>query len=404
MTKPPPIDIEFNVTCPDPADLRTGDLVFPRGPKQVQAEQWETMLRKKLDVLASTLPVLDSASRSDLQGQQMKVGVTVRQAVGPLLTLVKPDLPVVEMVRPAVAVTPIRLKMLRDLEGAREGNKFDPFDPLHVLLVLFILKDQFEPMLEKWLGLDLWDFLRHPIARIIIGGLSDDRDAGIFVGHVGLVVREEPAKPGDPEKLMVYEGNVTDFSAYETRAKLYHDARDPAGATAEDGLMRGWAGYRHALGNSVWSARPKLLHDLDTKAQAGDAAAGSDAQRIRHAIRRHAKELLGIGYAFFDHPQSGDPGRLYCSEYVRLVLQRAGRELKVAFPFDDNVTWNWMVEHIEDPAFKAQVEAALDHDPFFGDPLRQFVDGKEFPIYTVQMAWRTASVHKVFMPKGAEYG
>jgi hypothetical protein len=403
MDKPKPLAVRYRVTCPDPADLRTGDLVFPRAPdKAAQRSLMWRMLLDEVDALEDAASVErsegDATVDKSLVGQRLRL--TVREAVGPLLKYVESGQPLMPLAASDLPLEASATLLVRQARTARNRTEFDVNNPAHLALLLKILRAEFKEEFRAWLDMTVDEFIRHPISRILIEALSGELESGLFVGHVGMVI-EEPAAPGGAAKLMVYEGNVTDFSAYETRAKLYVHPTDPPAEAGRHGRMHGWVGYRHAVGNMVWSARPKLLFDLDENVRnnPGDTASLQKAQAIRAELRRMAKKLTGIGYGFFDDEELGDQGRLYCSEYVRAVLLEVAKDTSLGFPITlaDNKTWNWMVEHIDDRRFQKAVLCALHAD---NHRLWKYVDGEPFFIYTVQMAWRTLDMHMTFTPPG----
>jgi hypothetical protein len=356
----PSIPITWGKTCPHPDSLQTGDLVFPRGPASDANALLEAITAMpQLSELTANMRV------AELLGEERLQLLRVRNVPAHTMPLepVQPD----------------------KLAEQGRGGVFDPTNPAHLFLLVRILNATFGDLTEQWLGMTVKQFLNHPISRILTGAINQDLGGGFFVGHVGLILREPSGASSGATQPWVIEGNITDFSHYRVSIHPYYDERETTGSLPS-GRMRGWVNYRTALGQQVWSGRPKaFINETPEVAQA------------REAIARHAKALLGRPYGFFDHPALGDTDRLYCSEFVLNVFRSVGTatlNLKV----DDHRWWRWLLENLPFGAFRQQLEKALKEDGLYDR-----VINKEFFLLTVHMLWRSEQLAAQLKPGGEEY-
>jgi hypothetical protein len=349
-----PIQVAPGSSCPHPDTLRTGDLLFARAPGDGRCPgpagergvaPWLAMLQLRPRSTHRSTPARPQRPHPDGWGG----------------SLLRGDARVAHRLRAPLV----------------KHGAADPQD-----LLLKVLHAEFGASLRSWFDLDVDRFVRHPVAQFLMDALRSELGAGLFVGHMAMVVRE----PGG--LLMVHESNITDFSAYETRAKRYIDPADPRPAAGNACRMHGWLGYRHAMGNMVWAARPAALARLD----AGDP---QGAEQVRDAIRLQAKRLSGIPYGCLDHPDPGNAQRLYCSEFVLVVLRAVADQLGIEFGVEDTGSWRWFVDHLRDAGLQQRLRAVLAHDGLW-----QRLQQRRFFLYTVQMAWCSAGVQPFFTPAG----
>lgn len=348
---PFPVPIAMGASCPHPDTLRTGDLLFARAPGDARAAP---PAERGVAPWLAALQLRPRAARHPAPPQARKRG----DGWGD--TLLRHESRAVHRLRPLT-----------------RSAAADP-----QALLLKILQSEFDASLRSWFGLDLDRFVRHPLAEFLMDALRSELGAGLFVGHVAMVVREPHGA------LMVHESNITDFSAYETRAKRYIDPDDPAPAPGNACRMHGWVGYRHAVGDKVWCARPALLSSLDETDPAR-------AAQVRDAIRLAAKRHAGVPYGCLDHPEPGNAQRLYCSEFVLVVLRDVAAQFGTDFELQDTWSWRWFLDHLPDASVQQRLRGALASGGLW-DRLEQ----RRFFLYTVQMLWRSAGMRVLFTPPG----
>ncbi len=389
--------IEFGTTCPAmDENLQTGDIVFPR--KAGSVSTWLEMhglgAAVQIDGV-NNMPVysgypLESLTANGTVLALAPAPMTVADLLGPQrVRLLKNKLPGYPQTAPKSDAW-----LTLEMRTARAKGVFDPNDPNHMLMLLKILDATFGDLTEQWLGMNVKTFVRHPVARLLIGAMNQTVGAGFFIGHCGMILREKAGKHHPEGKLFVIEGNITDFSSYAVSISPYYNPDDPAPDAANAGQMTGWVNYRHAMGSKVWKCRPKAL----------DQASPEQARRMREEILVQSKKLLGRPYGFFDHADLGDTDRLYCSEFVLVVLRAVADTLGLprgdngAFDIEDRRWWAWLVQNVRDPSFKTELWQTLQ-----AGGLWDRVQNKRFFLYTVQMLWCSAATTGHFKPDGEEY-
>lgn len=340
---------------PQPQDLKTGDLLFPRVPAPVAKpaddalDAWTGQpLRKLLGVNAVQM-LYDRRFRPDVSG-------------------------------------------LLEPQGLRpKGKKQDPEQAriklagreLLVLLILVRTSRVVRDLLGDWLDMSVGEFLRHPLRKILFGALAPGGESHLFVGHVAMVLRERDGAHADKGDVWVIEANTTDFSHYGVALHRYWAEREPTGRI-EPGAhgynrMRGWANRRLAQGDAIWHSRL--------------APACADDRRTlewRQSLVNQAKRYLGTPFGFFDDPEFGSASRLYCGEFIQKVF--ADVEPDQAWQVGQNRSWDWLLTHLDvlgPPEFVNDVMNALTAD------LRESVQGQPFFLLTLPMLYRSAQLRHI---------
>ncbi len=367
-------DVALGKTFPNPDDLQTGDLLFPR---KITALEGPSAATSSLMLLATSLT-----------GREREM--TVRQYLGPLLSLYAETVgggraseQTLFDARHQTEAAP--LKVHAGLVGAGGKGK--------LAFLLAILRLEFADILFDWFGLKVEDFLHHPLLVVLQGAFDNTVQDSFFIGHCAMVLRETDGAHSDAGDVYVIEANASSFDHYSVSMHPYLLPGDGAGG---GGRYRSWAGFRASRGDCCWHSRHVFFDQADAAA----------AQAARQALLAAAKLYLGRTYSFFDTPVFGDHGRLYCSE----LLYRAYEDVRAAATplqaLDDGGvrTWDWM--RANNPMRRAgdlgdtieKVYANLVSGPSVSIPDRPFF------IITVQMLWRQPVLGHLLLPYGVEYG
>ena len=388
----------FEVTCPCPSTLKTGDLLFPRPPKNARgntgARFAAELLAERIKAKSSAVEKTDSLRVTMIRwgektGQQDLIksllaedervashnegiaGATfVPRSASGLELIYGPNQP-----RGSV------WELMRQPNWAHLESGVDLEDPALFYSLKAILKSEFPDITVPWLDMQVDEFLNHPITKFLLSALTaaDVRDS-FFVGHVAMVICEPDGRP------FVIEANATDFSHYRVAIHPYFVegeattvADELAVHTAEK--MAGWVNRRCALGEHVWHARinKAIAEPHDWPAD---------------EIVRKAKELLGRPYGFFDYPTFGNTSRLYCAELIVAVFERAIPAIRLK----DTMKWGWMRDYLkasnQTKEYKLVVKIMLDH---------RFPDDRDFFVMPPAMLWNSASLAAIFKPGDEEY-
>lgn|GEM_PF-1897244 len=359
----------MTLSHPSPAQLQTGDLLFPRLPgKAYQGEglsaQWGApMLSGTSDMRLREYLGQDAIEMLQNEAQHYDVSALLAEpdTRSPLFAPLGPKHP--------------------DSASQRKRE----------MLLLVILWRAFPTLLKSWLDMTVTQFLQHPLRSLLVGALDRETGGGFFVGHVGMVLRERDGVHAPEGPLWVIEANTTDFSHYRVALHRYLVEGEPTAFETEDEhalpRLRGWANRRLALGQSIWHSRHATLHRADAHALA-----------LQQRLVDVAKSYLGRPYGFFDDPTFGDAGRMYCGEYVHRVFEdTGGAGLRV----DHNRRWAWLYDHLD----------ALGSQDF-GDHVRQAVqaDGlyarmqdRPFFLLTLHMLYRSEELVHLHQPDGMPY-
>lgn len=220
------------------------------------------------------------------------------------------------------------------------------------LLMEILIAAGFDKLVTSWFGATLptttwWAFMSDPLIQLLLDLLvsTDVRD-NVFVGHVGMVIREKNGKHADESdsKIYIIEGNINSYAHYRVAIHPYYiEAEEAAVRSYFDRHFnnptlkpytdfdlpalktKGWANRRRAFCEYVWHARPRIMeHD------------GWQDQLINAA-----KVMHGRPYGFFDNPVFGDDDRMYCAEYIYNIFKR-GMSTPVAGSLTDKMTWGHM--------------------------------------------------------------
>lgn len=349
---------------PLPKDLNTGDLLFPRVPN-------DGARSTALGVHGTLETLWNHVGRAWAERP-------LRELLGPDAVDMLED----ETVHPDVGgllATPTqpREQWLESL--AAEDRARMEFAGREMLL-LFILRTTLKKLVKDWLGMTVGEFWRHPLRRILLGALEPGGQAQFFIGHVAMVLRERDGAHADDGEVWVIEANITDFSHYGVAQHRYWVDGEPTGWTkpGDHGhdRMRGWANRRLAQGEAIWHSR--LIP--------ADADPARASQWRQHLVNR-AKRYLGTPYGFFDDPEFGHTGRLYCGEFVQRVF--TDTEADAAWHVDQNLWWAWLFKNLDalgPPDFVKEVDKALTLD------LRRKMQGEPFFLLTLPMLYRSAQL------------
>jgi hypothetical protein len=197
--------------------------------------------------------------------------------------------------------------------------------------------------------------MRHPIIQLLFDLLlSDNVGANVFIGHVGIVIREN-------DNVYVIEDNITSYSHYRVAIHPYYVQKEHHvdGDLSEGDVCKylnkyynevtqkyeldnvdferpaaqatGWVNRRAAMLASVWHARPK-------------ASGFPDGWQAKMVLA--AKALHGRPFGFFDQPVLGNDDRMYCAEYVYNVF-RNGVSQTAADNMIDKLKWKYIKKYLE---------------------------------------------------------
>jgi hypothetical protein len=352
---PPQSLPQWNINCPHPDKLETGDLLFP---KKAEPDSHLESSKKSLSVKVVLVAGSGTKSVKDV------LGIEFTQL---LVSDVKSGLTI-----------DLNLSLYENNKEESTTAQVDLSDPKNLFKLMRIAKAAFPHLIQQWLNMSMDAFVKHPVAQFLFKAMTaKDVKSGFFIGHVAMVIREADgelvnAPHGVP---YVIEANITDFSHYRVSIHRYYvdDGTPISNAT------RGWVNRRCGLGESVWHSRPQYL-GADTV----DAAKNNAAKL---AISNAAKALIGRSYGFFDNPDFGDIDRLYCSEFIYKAYQ-AVQQINV----NDHRNWGWV------QTFFSQT------DPALGDLVKTIIDDSElgidnntkFFLLTPPMLWRSSGMSKVW--------
>lgn len=365
----------LGTTCPKSEDLETGDLLFPRLSDAVEKKMNESVVWQKQRFLfriprKSTLEwfrkyepirsVLKKEVVEDLLEKAKNPYITSEHRALNLMALKD------ELQREKLKKVNNTLSHLNTsaIEFKLQRPDFDTFqqesipvdinemlsDPRVIELLIKILNaSSFGDLVQDWFNVDapktVSEFRDDPLVGLLLDLLSsDDVQNEVFVGHVGIVIKE---KNGN---IFVIEGNITSYSHYRVAIHPYYVERDSKEVykylvknykenqssylpTTDFELypnqVTGWVNRRNAMLQHVWHARPKNLDDQD-----------------RENLISVAKALHGRPFGFFDHPKFGDNDRMYCAEYVYNAFKNGISET-TATSLTEKMTWGYIRKYLE---------------------------------------------------------
>lgn len=389
--------------CPKEADLQTGDLLFPRKPGlSGQAFGWGSHWASILEHPASAFHERLNAKIGTLLNNGGAAGFVKRLESGPAggpqrwagyapdPTRLSPPHGQGEtpptyrslLLDPDASMHPLSTTGMSALFGSFPG----PDDPDFLVAMKAILDIALPGLIKDWLGMTVEEFVRHELSQFLIDSLtSPDVRLNFFVGHVGMVLREQDGRSVDPPhgKVFVIETNITDYAHYRVSIHPYVDASDPepkSDSDAQDAKeaahqMYGWVNRRCALGEYVWHARPQ----------------GIQANDWQNRLVQASKKQLGRPYGFFDHPQFGDDDRMYCAEFVFRAF--CGVDPTYAERLQDRQTWGAMQAYLEASGQGKQKQLV--------EKIKQeqsFKDCKRFFVMPPALLWNSAALHRLANP------
>lgn len=422
-SKFPPAEFlpNLGVTCPDPATLQTGDLLFPRIRDSPEVDL--PMHRNRYSDLLKKTSMLEFGKKNkpikDILGRD-KVDELLKKAV------MKEGQPVFTEQR-SLDITAVMtegnkkinnnnslyasqqgvqiLNQLLDVDAAVEEswgfNNDDIFeDPKYIELIIEILiAAKFGDVVENWFNrpmpITLTQFSEDPLIQLLLDLLtSDDVRTNVFIGHVGIVIREN-------ENIYVIEDNITSYSHYRVAIHPYYVAGENAivnnyltgnylnpgyKPTTDYGRpaaqISGWVNRRTAMLEHVWHARPTGLSNSD-----------------KDSLVAAAKALHGRPFGFFDHPEFGNNDRMYCAEFVYKVF-RDGVSKQWADKIIDKMTWEYVRNYLKaDGNTKMQkfVEIIL------ADPTYVIDKNRPFFVLPPAILWNSTNLQLMLTPGGKLY-
>lgn len=386
---------KFGITCPDVAELQTGDLLFPRfrddagkpihgrfsqmiesrleqNPNLFQSLKIEAVLAAhKTDLLDVKKPYRSGLQSNDISALMAEVfsSPTKRIPIGNFDP--KKALHITQKIyiqNSEVAFknnnsmysskfNELAFKQIieYDSESAETQGLEDIQDeilanPKIIKLIFDIMKaDGLTVLIAEWFSgevpKNLKQFYTDPLTKMLFEMLTaHDPRTNVFLGHVGLVIREKEGQNaiGNDGNVYIIEANITSYSHYRVAMHPYFVSaevdqvkkylNDNIGNESIDyelaaANVTGWLNRRTAMLEHVWHARPEATLDNGFK---GD---------WQNAIINAAKAMHGRPYGFFDQPEMGDDDRMYCSEFIYNAFKR-GVSDNAANLLKEKMTWD----------------------------------------------------------------
>jgi hypothetical protein len=369
LNEPQPVEIEFGTNYPKPEQLRTGDILYVR--PAVPTSHWRLLM----------LP--DQLLEVDRQK-------TVAEFLGPSLML---QLAVITNDADVLAdAQDLARRAELEFDGLRKTTTLPMKEMLFLIALMYV---EFPVLVKSWFHISITRFLMNPLVKLLMKSFDGSIKDGFFIGHCAMVIRETDGAEDGAGTPYIIEANATSFDHYGVNITPYYLPDDGRTGT---GLYRSWAQARAARGDACWLARPTALAD----------DASPIVRQRRQSLLAGSKTYLGRNYSFFDNPEVGDAGRLYCSEFIYRAFGDVSKSDPAVPPMNDGgvMTWQWMKDNNPDDPQKPDgighwVQKCWD-DPDIGPHIRK--KGALFFILTVQMLWHTTAVdNTVFRPYGQPY-
>jgi hypothetical protein len=409
------------VTCPDPDTLETGDLLFPRMRDlpgvgvSLHRNRYSDWLKKTsmLELGNKNKPIKDILGRDKVEellkkavkeegqpvfAEQRSLDITAVMTEGNKKINNNNSLYASQYGVQILNQIFDEYELLEESWSIGNGGIFE--DPKYVELIIEILiAAEFGKVVENWFNrpmpVTLTQFRDDPLIQLLLDLLtSDDVRANVFVGHVGIVIREN-------ENVYVIEDNITSYSHYRVAIHPYYvesevakvnqylvsnylspgyksttDYERPASQTS------GWVNRRTAMLEHVWHARPPGLTDS-----------------YKNSLVAAAKALHGRPFGFFDHPEFGNNDRMYCAEFVYKAFKDGVSKLW-ADKIIDKMTWKYVRNYLEaDGNNKMQkfVERILADTQYLIDENRPFF------VLPPAILWNSTNLQPMFTPGGKPY-
>lgn len=376
FSKFPPADFVpiLGKTCPALGQLETGDLLFPRLSDAVEKKMNEPLVWQRqgflfgipkktvLEWFRKDEPirsVLKKEVVEDLLEKAKNPDTTSEHRALNLMAL-KDELQrekykKVNNTLPHLNSSAIEFKLQRpDFDTFQQESipvDLDEMlsDPRVIELLIKILNASgFGDLVQAWFNVEapktVSEFRDDPLVGLLLDLLSsDDVRNEVFIGHVGIVIKEN-------NNLYVIEGNITSYSHYRVAIHPYYVGHDSTEVskylvsnykeTSSSYLpttdfelypnqVTGWVNRRAAMLQHVWHARP----------------GGLDDQKKQDLISA-AKALHGRPFGFFDHPKFGNNDRMYCAEYVYNAF-KDGISEAMATELTQKMTWGYIRKYLE---------------------------------------------------------
>ena len=453
---------KFGTTCPNMEDLQTGDLLFPRLPTSKKT---------------GTKNSVSSLLQKKIQGntELFERGRTLKQIFGDSKTkelLAKADNPKLANLRSldiTVAIADIliekakktlppiggekikfgnnlnkKIKLLNNhnsLYASHDGMRIlsELLDPNKLqteglggsslediltdvrvleLIMQILIASGFGGLIKNWFNatmpITLIDFMMDPLIQLLFDLLvADDVKGSVFIGHVGMVIREKDGKHTNTiegSNVYVINANITSYSHYRVAMHPYYVKDDNINISvyfdkhynkkilnkfddetdfdwpAENAA--GWANRRIALLENIWHARPSS--DFQK-------ALGEEWQ---NGLIKAAKEMHGRPYGFFDHSDLGEDDRMYCSEYIYNIFRR-GISQAAANTLKEKMTWGMVKQSMVNDGNTTMadfIQNILDKDEIYHK-----VKTDEFFVFQPAILWNSPGLTHPFRPGDDEY-
>jgi hypothetical protein len=371
---------DFGKLFPRPEDLQTGDLLYPRALDTTNLFEWAH----------KTAPFRFEQLKKRYGGhtlRELQQEISDRQSYREISSMGKGAW----MQPPPSVPASVLEQQYSQLSAEDHEESLLQADMRYFMLLKEVFRVEFEQLIPEWLGLTVSEFFAHPIVRVILKSLNEDTRDGLFVGHVGLVLRmDEFGRHCGPDSGEVYviEANATDFSRYGVSYHPYYLVGDDSGALAQ----RAWLNFRQALNpaQAIWHARLK-------KPAIGDTA--KHAAWCQQIIDQSLAKLNKL-YSILDDHRMGDGGRYYCNEFCYRVIQDACAAVGANVVVDDRRTWQWFRDNLEPGQFTTQVTAALDAQ---SGKIWNAVKDRRFFLLTTAMLYWSQQLDHLLKPSSEDY-
>ena len=284
------------------------------------------------------------------------------------------------------------------------------------LIMEILIASGFNELVKNWFNatpaITLTAFMSDPLIKLLFDLLlSENVKNNVFIGHVGMVIREQDGKNVNEDgNVYVINANITSYSHYRVAMHPYYVKADDSNIStylnkyynrafknkfdkttdfdwpAENAA--GWANRRIALLENIWHARPSS--DFQKKM-------GKDWQ---DGLIKAAKEMHGRPYGFFDHPDLGEDDRMYCSEYIYNIFRRGVSE-EASKILKKKMTWGIVKQSMlndNNTTMAAFIESILKDYPKYGKKPEH-----EFFVFQPAILWNSPGLEFKLTPDGEGY-
>ena len=448
--------------CPDPKDLQTGDLLFPRLPtskKSGTKNSVSSLLQKKIQGNAELFgrgrtlkQIFDDNKTAELLAKAGNPKLANLRSLDITVAIADILIEKAKKTPPPIGGEKIEfgnnsnkkiellnnhnslyashngMRILNELldpnklqtEGLGGSSLEDILTDVRVLelIMQILIASGFGGLIKNWFNattpITLIDFMMDPLIQLLFDLLvADDVKGSVFIGHVGMVIREKDGKHTNTiegSSVYVINANITSYSHYRvamhpyyvkddntnisTYFKKHYNKKIPNGFDDETDFdwpaenAAGWANRRIALLENIWHARPSS--DFQK-------ALGEEWQ---NGLIKAAKEMHGRPYGFFDHPDLGEDDRMYCSEYIYNIFRR-GISDDASKILKKKMTWGMVKQSMIND--KNDTMAGFIQDILNDHETYQKKETDEFFVLQPAILWNSPGLTHLFRPGGAEY-